>query len=207
VARRPGSSRWLREHHSDPFVARARAEGYRSRAAFKLAELDRRHRLLRPGARIVDLGAAPGGWSQWAAERVGAQGRVVAVDLLPVPPIPGVTVIQGDFLEPATRAAVQAALGGLPADLVLSDMAPNLSGIPTVDQARALELAESALELASDCLRPGGTLLVKLFQGEGLDAYLRLLRTRFARVELRKPDASRPRSRELYVLAREFGGV
>jgi 23S rRNA (uridine2552-2'-O)-methyltransferase len=207
MPRTPSSRRWLQEHHTDPFVQKARAEGLRSRAAFKLMDLDRRLHLLRAGSRVVDLGAAPGGWSQWAVQRIGPRGRVVAVDILPMTPVEGVTFIQGDFREEAVRASVRAALGGNCADLVLSDMAPNLSGIPAVDQARSIELAELALELAREALAPGGAFLVKVFQGEGLEAYLRDLRRGFAGVERRKPEASRARSRELYVLARGYAGV
>jgi 23S rRNA (uridine2552-2'-O)-methyltransferase len=170
-------------------------------------DLDRRLHLLRSGSRVVDLGAAPGGWSQWAAQRVGPRGRVVAVDILPMTPVEGVTFIQGDFREESVRATVRAALGGSLADLVLSDMAPNLSGIPTVDQARSIELAELALGLAREALAPGGSFLVKVFQGEGLEVYLRDLRDGFAAVERRKPEASRARSRELYVLARGYAGI
>ncbi len=179
----------------------------RSRAAFKLMDLDRRLHLLRPGCRVVDLGAAPGGWSQWAAQRVGPRGRVVALDMLPMSPVEGVTFLQGDFREESVRDAVRAALGGLRADLVLSDMAPNLSGIPSVDQARSMALAELALDLARDTLATGGSFLVKVFQGEGLEEYLRELRTGFSGIERRKPEASRARSRELYVLARGYAGV
>ena len=207
MPRTPSSRRWLQEHRRDPFVQRARAEGLRSRAAFKLADLDRRYGLLKPGSRVVDLGAAPGGWSQWAAERVGKRGRVVAVDLLSMAPIEGVTFLQGDFREEGVRASVVAALGGERADLLLSDMAPNLSGVAAIDQARAIALAELALELADTCLARGGALLVKVFQGEGLDGFVRDVRTRFATLERRKPEASRSRSRELYVLARGYDGI
>lgn len=207
MPRTPSSRRWLQEHHADPFVQKARAEGLRSRAAFKLMDLDRRLHLLRPGSRVVDLGAAPGGWSQWAAQRVGTRGRVVAVDVLAMTPVEGVTFIQGDFREESVRAAVRAALGGRLADLVLSDMAPNLSGIPAVDQARSVELAELALGLARQALAPGGSFLVKVFQGEGLEAYQRELAAGFAAVQRHKPEASRARSREFYVLARGYAGV
>jgi 23S rRNA (uridine2552-2'-O)-methyltransferase len=203
----PSSRRWLQEHRTDRFVQQARAEGYRSRAAFKLMDLDRRYGLLRPGAVVLDLGAAPGGWCQWAAQRVGPTGRVVAVDLLAMPPIEGVTFVQGDFREDAVRDRVLAELGGARAELVLSDMAPNLSGIAAMDQARAMHLAEIALELATACLARGGALLVKVFQGEGLEDYVRELRSRFAAVERRKPEASRARSRELYLLARGYAGI
>jgi 23S rRNA (uridine2552-2'-O)-methyltransferase len=207
MPKRAGSRRWLQEHRTDPFVKRARSEGYRSRAAYKLMDLDRRYRLMGPGSVVVDLGAAPGGWSKWAAQRVGPAGRVVATDLLDMFPLSGVTFVQGDFRDETTRRALLRALGGARADLVLSDMAPNLSGVAAVDQARSIDLAEGALEVALACLRLGGAFLVKVFQGEGFEAYVRSLRSRFARVELRKPEASRARSREIYVLAREFRGV
>ena len=207
MARTPSSRRWLQEHHADPFVQKARAAGLRSRAAFKLMDLDRRYGLIRAGSRVVDLGAAPGGWSQWAAQRVGPRGRVVAVDILPMSAVAGVSFIQGDFREESVREAVREALGGLAADLVLSDMAPNLSGIRAVDQARSIELVELALELARATLTPGGAFLAKVFQGEGLEELLRSIRTDFAALERRKPEASRARSRELYVLARGYAGV
>lgn len=207
MPKRAGSRRWLQEHRTDPFVQRARSEGYRSRAAYKLMDLDRRYRLMGPGAVVVDLGAAPGGWSQWAAQRVGPSGRVVATDLLEMAALPGVTFLQGDFREETTRRALLDALGGARADLVLSDLAPNLSGVAAADQARSVELAERALDVALACLRRGGGFLVKVFQGEGFDAYVRALRSSFARVDVRKPEASRARSRETYVLAREFRGV
>jgi len=182
-------------------VRRARAEGERSRAAFKLQELDRREGLLRPGMRVVDLGAAPGGWSAYAARRVGPQGLVVAVDRLPMEPVPGVAFVQGDFAEADTLERLLEALEGEPVDLVLSDMAPNLTGVAAIDQPRAMALAELALDLAERVLRPGGGLVVKVFQGEGLDAFVGQARARFGRVRLRKPPASRARSRELYLVA------
>ncbi len=186
-------------------MRRAREEGYRSRAAYKLLELDRRHGLLRRGMTVVDLGAAPGGWSQVAARRVGPQGRVVALDLLPMEPIPGVTFIQGDFREEAPLAALLGAVGGAgTVDVVLSDMAPNLSGLRAVDQPRAMYLAELALELARRVLRPGGTLLAKAFMGEGLEAYRDELRSCFRKVIHLKPGASRAASRELYLLALNY---
>jgi 23S rRNA (uridine2552-2'-O)-methyltransferase len=170
-------------------------------------DLDRRYSLLRRGATVVDLGAAPGGWSQWAASRVGPEGRVYAVDILPMASIQGVTFIQGDFREGSVRRDLLDRIGGARADLVLSDMAPNLSGIVTADQARAMELAELVLDVGSTILRRGGALLVKVFQGEGLEEFLRTVRAGFTAVERRKPDASRARSREIYVLARGFAGV
>lgn len=205
--RSKSSQRWLREHFDDPFVARAQQEGYRSRAVYKLAEIDRRDQLLRPGMRVVDLGAAPGGWSQYAMERVGRPGRVVASDILPMDPVPGVDIVTGDFHEESVLAAILAQLGGEPADLVLSDIAPNLSGTDAVDLPRAIYLCELALDLAVRVLKPNGGFLVKLLQGQGSDEFLRAVRNRFSRVVVRKPEASRPRSREVYVLARGLRDV
>ncbi len=205
--RSKSSQRWLREHFDDPFVARAQQEGYRSRAVYKLTEIDQRDHLLRPGLRVVDLGAAPGGWSQYAAERVGRSGCVVASDILPMDPIPGVDIVTGDFHEESVLNSILARLGDEPADLVLSDIAPNLSGTDAVDQPRAMYLCELALDLAVRVLKPNGAFLVKLFQGQGSDEFLREVRTRFVRVVVRKPSASRPRSREVYVLARGLRDV
>ncbi len=195
------SRRWLAEHHSDAYVKRARAEHWRSRAVFKLVELDDKYRLLKPGMTVVDLGAAPGGWSQYAAERVRSNGRVVALDMLEMAPLPGVEFIQGDFAEPEPLAALQERLAGRRVDLVLSDMAPNMSGMKAVDQPRAMALAELAFDFASDWLRPGGDFITKLFQGEGFDLFVASARKRFAKIRVKKPDASRPRSREVYMLA------
>ncbi len=192
----------MQEHVSDAFVKEAKAQGYRSRAAFKLMALDEKDRLLHPGMTVVDLGAAPGGWSQVAAERVGDRGRVLALDRLPMEPIAGVHFIQGDFTETDVLEALQAAIGGAPVDLVLSDMAPDLSGIRSVDQARSIYLLELALDLAETVLKDEGALVVKAFQGEGFDDFLRRLRQGFQRVAVRKPPASRARSRELYLVAK-----
>jgi 23S rRNA (uridine2552-2'-O)-methyltransferase len=205
--RSKSSQRWLREHFDDPFVARAQQEGYRSRAVYKLAEIDRRDQLLKPGLRVVDLGAAPGGWSQYAAERVGPSGRVVASDILEMEPIPGVDIVTGDFHDESVLGAILERLGDEPADLVLSDIAPNLSGMDAVDQPRAMHLCELALDLSVRVLKPNGAFLVKLFQGQGSDEFMRELRRRFSRVVVRKPEASRPRSREVYVLARGLRDV
>jgi 23S rRNA (uridine2552-2'-O)-methyltransferase len=199
--RSKSSQRWLREHFSDPFVKRAQAEGLRSRAAYKLEELVERDRLLRPGMAVVDLGAAPGGWSQWLRQALGETGRVVALDILDMPTLAGVEFIHGDFREAAVLAELEARLGGQGLDLVLSDMAPNMSGVDAVDQPRAMHLAELARDFAQDHLRSGGVFLVKLFQGEGFDAYVRDLRARYDRVVVRKPAASRKRSPEVYALA------
>lgn len=194
------SNRWLSRQAADPYVKRARAEGYRARAAFKLIELDRREKFLRPGQRVVDLGAAPGSWSQVARERSGKSGRVVALDILEMEPLPGVEFIQGDFREQQVLERLEALVGER-VDLVLSDMAPNISGIAASDQARSMDLAELALEFADQWLAPDGRVVVKLFQGEGFDAFVRTAREKFARVKLRKPEASRSESREIYLLA------
>lgn len=200
--RRASSKRWLAEHESDPHVLKARREGYRSRAVYKLEELDRRDHLLRPGISIVDLGAAPGGWCQYIGRRLGGKARVVALDVLPMDPIPGVSFIQGDFRESDVLERLEAALGAAKVDLVLSDMAPNISGVGAADQAGSVHLAELALDFARNRLKPGGVFVTKLFQGEGFDEFLRNLRQAFGKVALRKPKASRPRSREIYLVAR-----
>lgn len=192
----------MAQHVADPYVRRAKALGYRSRAAFKLAEIDRADRLFAPGQRVVDLGAAPGGWSQVAAEKVGAGGQVIAVDVLEMAPLPGVRVIRGDFTAEAVLREVEGTLGGARIDLVLSDMSPNLSGVAAADQARSIHLCELALEFGLAHLKPGGSLLVKAFQGAGFPAFLQRLRTSFERVASRKPGASRSRSSEMYLLAR-----
>ena len=185
-------------------MKQARAQGLRSRASFKLSELDDRYHLFRPGAVIVDLGAAPGGWSQVAADRVGPRGMVLALDVLPMEPLPGVRVLQGDFTDAAVLERLNMEIGERPVSAVLSDMAPNMSGMRAVDQPRAMHLAEIALEFARERLEPQGILLVKVFQGEGFDDLLRVARSAFATVQMRKPDASRARSREQYLLARGF---
>jgi len=197
------SKQWMMEHVNDVYVQRAKAEGYRSRAAFKLLEIAARDKLLRPGMVVVDLGAAPGGWTQVAAGKLGARGRVIAVDVLAMAPLPHVTFLQGDFREGAVVAALEQELAGRPIDLVLSDMSPNISGIALSDQARAMHLAELALEFAVKHLKPGGGLLVKVFQGSGFQEFLREMRGRFNEVVTRKPDASRGRSNELYLLGKE----
>jgi len=194
------SNRWLSRQAADPYVKQARSRGYRARAAFKLLELDERDHFLKSGQKIVDLGAAPGSWAQVAAERAGPQGRVVALDILPMDALEGVAFIQGDFREAGVLAQLEA-LVGEKVDLVLSDMAPNISGIAASDQARSMDLAELALEFACDWLAPGGVFVVKLFQGEGFDEFVRTARTRFDRVRLRKPAASRKKSREIYLVA------
>jgi 23S rRNA (uridine2552-2'-O)-methyltransferase len=195
------SKQWMREHVSDPYVQRAQGEGYRSRAAYKLLEIANRDKILKPGMVIVDLGAAPGGWSQVARAKVGAQGAVIAMDALDMAPLTGVTFIKGDFRSNPAREALERTLAGRPIDLVLSDMSPNISGIRLRDQARAYELAELALAFAAAHLKPGGALLVKVFQGSGFESFLRVVRPQFKEVKTRKPEASRGRSSELYILA------
>jgi len=196
------SKQWLKRHVNDPYVQRSKREGYRSRSAYKLTEIDDRDRILAPGMTVVDLGAAPGGWSQVAAKRVGAAGKVVAIDLLPMEPIPGVAFVQADFASARGLAAIEAALEGRKADMVLSDMAPNMSGIAVSDQARVLGLAEAARDFALLHLKRHGALLVKIFQGAGYDDYLKSLRAAFRKVAVRKPAASRDESAEQYLLAR-----
>jgi 23S rRNA (uridine2552-2'-O)-methyltransferase len=199
--RSKSSEQWLKEHHSDAYVKRARKEGFRSRAAFKLEELDAAERLLRPGMVVVDLGAAPGGWSQYAAKALNGKGSVFALDILPMDAVPGVTFIEGDFREEGPLQALKAALVDRPVDLVMSDMAPNMSGIDAVDQPRQLYLAELALEFSREVLRPGGVFLAKVFQGAGFDEFLRAVRREFETVRMKKPSASRARSAEMYLLA------
>lgn len=195
------SKQWMREHVNDPFVQRAQKDGYRSRAAYKLLEIDERDHLLKPGMVVVDLGATPGGWSQIAAEKVGRSGKVIGLDLLPLDPLAGVDFIQGDFREESVLKQLEALLENRPVGLVISDMAPNISGIPSADQARAMYLAELAMEFAVAHLTPEGSFLVKVFQGEGFEAYLHQMRASFRKVVSRKPKASRDRSSEVYLLA------
>ena len=198
------SARWLKEHFADPFVQKAHSEGWRSRAVFKLEEIDRRAKLLKPGAVCVDLGAAPGAWSQYAARRVGARGRVVATDILPIPELPGVEFVPGDFREPEVFDRILWLLPGRQVDVLLSDIAPNLSGVDAIDQPRSMYLAELALEMAVRVLKPGGHALIKVFQGSGFAQMLKDARGRFGRVKLLKPEASRARSPEMYLLAMQF---
>ncbi|MEQ1813238.1 MAG: 23S rRNA (uridine(2552)-2'-O)-methyltransferase RlmE [Candidatus Nitrotoga sp.] len=197
------SKQWMREHVSDPYVQRAQKEGYRSRAAYKLLEMDKRDHLMKSGMVVIDLGATPGGWSQVAAAKVGMTGKVIALDILPMTPIFGVDFIQGDFREASVLAQLQEQLRGKQVGLVISDMAPNIGGIAMTDQANAIYLAELALDLAVQQLQPGGAFLVKVFQGVGFEAYLKLIRQYFTKVVTRKPDASRDRSSELYLLGLE----
>lgn len=193
---------WMREHVTDPYVKRAKTDGMRSRAAYKLEQLTDRDRLLAPGMTVVDRGAAPGGWSQVAARRTAPGGRVIALDILPMTEMGGVTFIQGDFREDEVLAALEEALAGAPVDLVVSDMSPNISGIASADQARAVLLAELARDFALKHLKPRGNFLVKMFQGEGFEQFVTGLRRDFSQVVIRKPDASRSRSSEVYVLGK-----
>jgi 23S rRNA (uridine2552-2'-O)-methyltransferase len=193
---------WMAEHVNDPWVREATRLGYRSRAAFKLLELGARDKLFRPGMRVADLGAAPGSWTQVLRERLGPQGSIVAIDLLPMAPVSGVTFVQADFREDEGLAALESAIGGHKLDLVVSDLSPNLSGVEAADQARSVHLGELALEFSLQWLRPGGDLVVKAFQGEGFAAFRHALEAHFAKVYVRKPKASRDRSREVYCVAK-----
>jgi 23S rRNA (uridine2552-2'-O)-methyltransferase len=206
MPRRTGSSqRWRQRQERDIYVEQAGRSGWRSRAVFKLEQIQAKERLLRPGTVCVDLGSAPGSWSQLAARLVGPTGRVVAVDLLPMEAIPGVDFLAGDFTTPETLQALRELVGPQPVDLVMSDMAPNISGNRTTDQSRSVALLDEALIFAKEVLRPGGDLLVKAFQGEGIDVFTRELKSHFKTVKTLKPKASRPESREIYLLARSFG--
>jgi 23S rRNA (uridine2552-2'-O)-methyltransferase len=202
MKRKAKSSAWMRQHVADPYVQRAVAGGYRSRAAFKLMEIDDRDRLLRPGQTVIDLGAAPGSWSQVIAERIGPSGQLIALDLLPMDPVAGICFIEGDFRDPAILGRLEQALQGRQADLVVSDMAPNLTGVSASDQARAAQLCELALDFARLHLKPNGALLVKAFQGSGYAEFHAAMRRSFASVASRKPKASRGRSTEMYLLGK-----
>lgn len=206
MARSKTSHRWLKEHFDDPYVKMAQRDGYRSRASYKLLEIQEKDRILRPGMTVVDLGAAPGGWSQVTSRVIGDKGTLIASDILPMDSIPDVTFIQGDFTEDEVFAKLLEAIGENPVDLVISDMAPNMSGLPAVDMPRAMFLCELALDLCTRVLRPGGDFLIKIFQGEGFDTYLKSVRESFDKVQMRKPLSSRDRSREQYLLARGFRG-
>ena len=202
MGKKKSSSRaWLKEHHDDPFVQRAQREGYRSRAVYKLIEINEKDRLIQSGMSVLDLGSAPGGWSQVAGVLVGDRGRVLASDILPMDHLPNVTFIQGDFTEQETYDQLMQALSGRRLDVVISDMSPNMSGLTAVDQPRAMYLVELATDLALRALSPGGAMLTKVFQGEGFEEWFRQIRERFERVITRKPSASRSRSREVYVVA------
>ena len=200
MKRRPTSKAWLQEHVNDEFVKRAQKDGYRARAAYKLLEIDEKDQLIKPGMTVVDLGSAPGSWSQVAIQRLGGQGRVIALDILEMPPVPGVEFIQGDFREEEVLAQLEKSLNGKQVDLVIADMAPNMSGISDVDQARASHLTELALEFSRDWLKPGGNFLVKVFIGSGFDDIVLAMRESFEKVVTRKPKASRDRSTEVYLL-------
>ncbi|EMR12671.1 cell division protein FtsJ / Ribosomal RNA large subunit methyltransferase J [Methylophaga lonarensis MPL] len=202
MARSKSSQNWLKEHFDDPYVKKAQQKGYRSRATFKLEEIDQKDKLIRPGMAVVDLGSAPGGWSDYALHKVGDSGTVVALDILPMTPLTGVHFIEGDFREDEVLQQLETVLAGKQVDLVLSDMAPNMSGVGTVDQAGSMYLVELALDFALNHLSKQGDFLVKVFQGEGFDAYFAAMREHFKKVVTRKPDASRARSREVYLLGR-----
>ena len=205
MSRRSRSSdRWLKEHFSDPFVQRAQSEGWRSRAVFKLEEIDRRERLLKPGQTCLDLGAAPGAWSQYARKRVGRNGRVVATDLLDMPELSGVEFVRGDLREEEVLGEILRLLPGRQVDIVLSDMAPSLSGVDVIDQPRSMYLTELALDMSARILKPGGGALIKVFQGAGFRELVQSARGKFARVKVVKPVASRSRSPEMYLLAMQF---
>ena len=207
MARSKSSGSWLQEHVNDPYVKQAQQDGYRSRASYKLIQLNERDKLIRPGMLIVDLGSAPGGWSQVAGKLVGAKGKVVATDILPMEPVKNVDFILGDFTEEAVLNQILARLERRKPDLILCDIAPNISGIDVADQASSIYLVELALDLARQVLKPKGDFVAKVFQGAGSEAYLKELRAAFQKLAIRKPAASRPRSREVYVVARGFKGA
>ena len=205
MAKKSSSSRrWLREHFTDPYVIQAQKEGYRSRAVYKLLEIQERGHLFKPGMTVIDLGAAPGGWSQLVKKFIHPKGRIIALDLLAMEPLDGVEFIKGDFTEEAVLHVLQEKLAGTPVDWVISDMAPNTSGYDSVDIPRSVHLSELALDFALQVLRPTGGLLMKVFQGEGFDVLLGDVKRKFKSVAIRKPKASRDRSREVYILAREL---
>ncbi len=204
MARSKSSGRWLKEHFDDPYVKMAQRDGYRSRASYKLLEIQEKDRIMRPGMTVVDLGSAPGGWSQVSSRIVGEKGCMIASDILPMDGMADVAFIQGDFTEQEVFDKIMAVINNRPVDLVISDMAPNMSGIRTADQAAAMLLCELALDLAVKVLRPGGDFLIKVFHGEGFDEYLKEVRQQFEKVQMRKPASSRDRSREQYLLARGF---
>lgn len=211
MAKSKSSKSWLKEHFDDEYVRRSQQDGYRSRAIYKLIEIDKKDRLVKPGMTVIDLGAAPGGWSEYCVKKLGKNGTMVALDILPMEPIDGVTIIEGDFREDAVFDEIMAVMAsndvsGAKADLVISDMAPNISGMGSVDMPRAYYLCDLALDLARQVLKPGGGMLVKLFQGEGFEAYNKELKSSFSKVIMRKPKASRARSREIYALATGFRG-
>lgn len=206
MARSKTSLGWLKEHFNDPYVKKAQKDGYRSRASYKLLEIQEKYRLIRPGMSVIDLGAAPGGWSQVTSRLIGGQGRLIASDILEMDSIPDVTFIHGDFTQDEVLAQILEAVGNSHVDLVISDMAPNMSGTPAVDMPKAMFLCELALDLATRVLKPGGDFLIKIFQGEGFDVYLKDARKKFDKVQMLKPDSSRDRSREQYMLGRGYKG-
>lgn len=206
MARTKSSKRWLKEHFSDKYVKQSQADGYRSRACYKLIEIDDKYRLLKPGVRLLDLGSAPGGWTQVACERVGSNGFILASDILPMDALPEVTFIQGDFSDDKVFDRLLYEIGDKGLDLVLSDMAPNLSGVKNIDQPRSMLLVELAFDIACRTLKPGGAFLTKVFHGEGFDQFVRDCRGKFGQVNTVKPAASRSRSSETYLLARDFVG-
>lgn len=207
MKRSKSSRRWLKEHFDDPYVKLAAQKGYRSRAAFKLLEINDKDKLITSGMLVVDLGAAPGSWSEIASGCVGPKGSVIALDILPMEPLPHVEFIEGDFTDPEVFEKLMDKIDKRPVDLVISDIAPNISGLNEVDQPRAMYLAELAADLARNVLKRGGSFLVKVFQGEGFDQYLKMLRQEYDKVQIRKPQASRPRSKEVYLLAKAFRGI
>lgn len=206
MARSKSSGRWLDEHFNDQYVKKSQQDGYRSRASYKLLELQDKDKLIKPGMSVLDLGSAPGGWSQVAIELVGDKGRVVASDILPMEPIAGVDFVQGDFTELDVYEQIVHVLGDSKVDLVISDMAPNMSGVSAVDQPKAMYLIELAVDMADQILAPGGTFIAKVFHGDGFDELLKAARSKFNKVQIRKPDASRARSKEQYLVARDFKG-
>jgi 23S rRNA (uridine2552-2'-O)-methyltransferase len=206
MPRSKSSNEWLRRHVNDPFVKQAQLDGYRSRSAYKLIELNEKDRLIKPGMRIMDLGSAPGGWSQVAGKLVGSKGRVLATDILPMDPLPNVDFIQGDFTDEKIVEQLLGWLGGGQFDLIISDIAPNITGIDSADQASSMYFLELALDTVRKTLKPGATFVAKMFQGAGSDEYLKELRRSFEKVLIRKPAASRPKSREVYVVAKGFKG-
>lgn len=206
MARSKSSHRWMQEHVSDPYVKQAQKDGYRARSSYKLIELNEKDRLIRPGMLVMDLGSAPGGWSQVAGRIVGEKGRVIATDILPMDHVHNVDFIQGDFTDEAVFNQILAALGDRKPDLIISDIAPNISGIASADQASSMYLVELALDMARKVLKPKGNFVAKVFQGSGSDAYLKEVRTSFDKVSIRKPAASRSRSREVYLVAKGFKG-
>lgn len=206
MARSKTSLKWLQRHANDPYVKQAQKDGYRSRASYKLLEVQEKYKLIRPGMSVVDLGAAPGGWSQVTSRLIGGQGRLIASDILEMDSIPDVTFIQGDFTQDEVLAQILEAVGNSQVDLVISDMAPNMSGTPEVDMPKAMFLCELALDLAARILKPGGNFVIKVFQGEGFDAYVKDARQKFDKVQMIKPDSSRGSSREQYMLAWGYRG-